>query len=91
MAGARDGALVDDDAEIYSERDVEAAERVQRPARRRLPEEGVLEVARLLGMTMSQLAAANRRLIADAFMREGDTEYDVATRLRRGRARSSCR
>ena len=45
----------------------------------------MLEVARLLGMTMSQLAAANRRLIADAFMREGDTEYDVAAPLRRGR------
>jgi adenylate cyclase len=41
----------------------------------------VLEVARLMGMTMSQLAAANRRLIADAFMQEGDTEYDVATRF----------
>ncbi len=46
-----------------------------------VPEEGVLEVARLLGMSMSQLAAANRRLIAEAFMREGDTEYDLATRL----------
>ena len=45
----------------------------------------MLEIARLLGMTMSQLAAANRRLIADAFMREGDTEYDVALPLRRGR------
>ena len=41
----------------------------------------MLEIARLLGMTMSQLAAANRRLIADAFMREGDTEYDVAQRF----------
>ena len=30
---------------------------------------------------MSQLAAANRRLVADAFMREGDTEYEVATRF----------
>ena len=40
-----------------------------------------------MGMTMSQLAAANRRLIADAFMQEGDTEYDVATPLRRGDAR----
>ena len=46
-----------------------------------VPDEGVLEVARLMGMTMSQLAAANRRLIADAFMQEGDTEYDVATRF----------
>ena len=41
----------------------------------------MLEVARLLGMSMSQLAAANRRLIAQTFMREGDTEYDVAKRF----------
>jgi adenylate cyclase len=32
-------------------------------------------------MTMSQLAAANRRVVADAFLREGDTEYDVAERF----------
>ncbi len=30
---------------------------------------------------MSQLAAANRRLIAEALVREGDTEFDVAKRL----------
>ena len=30
---------------------------------------------------MSQLAAANRRLVADTFMHEGDTEYEVATRF----------
>ena len=74
-------ALSSEDAEIYSERDVEAAARVQRLLDAGIPEEGVLEIARLLGMTMSQLAAANRRLIADAFMREGDTEYDVAHRF----------
>ena len=45
------------------------------------PRTGILEVARLLGMTMSQLAAANRRLVADAFLQEGDTEYEVATRF----------
>jgi adenylate cyclase len=74
-------ALLDDDAAAYSEQDVRAAKRVQTLRDAGVPDEGVLEVARLLGMTMSQLAAANRRLIADAFMREGDTEYDVATRF----------
>ena len=68
-------------ARIYTERDVEAARRVQALRDGGLPDEGVLEVARLLGMTMSQLAAANRRLIADAYMREGDTEYDAAHRF----------
>ncbi len=74
-------ALADDDAAAFTEQDVEAAKRVRMLVDAGLPEEGVLEIARLLGMTMSQLAAANRRLIADAFMREGDTEYDVAQRF----------
>ena len=78
-------ALADDDAAVYTERDVEAAERVRELRDAGVPDDGILEVGRLLGMTMSQLAAANRRLIADAFMRAGDTEYDVAHALRRGR------
>ena len=74
-------ALSEDDVAAYGEKDVEAAKRVQLLRDSGVPDEGILEVARLMGMTMSQLAAANRRLIADAFMREGDTEYDVATRF----------
>jgi len=75
-------ALADDDREaIYTDRDIEGAKRVKALLDAGIPEEGVLEVARLLGMTMSQLAAANRQLIADAFMREGDTEYDAASRF----------
>jgi adenylate cyclase len=74
-------ALSDDAAAIYSKHDVEAAKRLQALLDAGVPEQGVFEVARLMGMTMSQLAAANRRLIADAFMREGDTEYDVAKRF----------
>jgi adenylate cyclase len=74
-------ALSDDEAAVYTDQDVQAAKRVQVLRDSGVPDEGVLEVARLMGMTMSQLAAANRRLIADAFMQEGDTEYDVATRF----------
>ncbi len=70
-----------DDARIYTERDVEAAKRVDALLRGGIPEDGVLEIARLLGMSMSQLAAANRRVIADAFLQEGDTEYDAAKRF----------
>jgi adenylate cyclase len=74
-------ALSGEDVAVYTDRDVEAAKRVQALLDAGIPEEGVLEIARLLGMTMSQLAAANRRLIADAYMREGDTEHDVAARF----------
>jgi adenylate cyclase len=74
-------ASASDEAAVYSERDVEAAKRVRELRDAGVADDGILEIGRLLGMTMSQLAAANRRLVADTFMHEGDTEYDVATRF----------
>jgi adenylate cyclase len=74
-------ALAAEDEAAYTEQDVEAAKRVKMLLDAGLPEDGVLEVARLLGMTMSQLAAANRRLIAEAFIAEGDAEDEVANRF----------
>ena len=74
-------ALSAPDVPAYTDRDLESVKRLKVLRDAGVPDEGILEVARLMGMTMSQLAAANRRLIADAFMREGDTEYDVATRF----------
>jgi adenylate cyclase len=74
-------ALPGDDARVFTERDVDAAKRVAALVKGGIPEESVLEIARLLGMSMSQLAAANRRVVADAFLREGDTEYDAAKRF----------
>jgi adenylate cyclase len=70
-----------EDARIYTERDVNAAKRVAALVEGGIPQESVLEIARLLGMSMSQLAAANRRVVADAFLREGDTEYGAAKRF----------
>jgi adenylate cyclase len=70
-----------DDEIAYSERDLEAAQRISALLEAGLPEDGVLEVARLLGMNMSQLAAANRSLIVETFLRPGDTEHDVARRF----------
>lgn len=76
------GLSVDDpDAPIATADDLAAAERVRILLDAGLPEEGLLEVSRVIGISMSQLAAANRALIADAMVREGDTEYDVAMRL----------
>ena len=74
-------AAAGDDAAMYSELDVEAAKRVRELREGGVPDDGILELGRLLGMTMSQLAAASRRLVADTFMREGDTEYEVASRF----------
>lgn len=69
------------DEPVATEDDLEAARRIRILLDAGLPEEGLLEVSRVIGIAMSQLAAANRALIADAMVREGDTEYDVAIRL----------
>jgi adenylate cyclase len=74
-------AVAAEDQKVFTDRDLAAARRIAALRGAGLPDEGILEIARLLGMTMSQLAAANRRLIADAFLYEGDTEYEVATRF----------
>ena len=74
-------ALAEPDQAAFSEIDLEAAKRIAALREGGLPDEGILEISRLLGMTMSQLAAANRRLIADALLRDGDSEYDVAVRF----------
>jgi adenylate cyclase len=75
-------ALLDDDEPGYGEEDLDAARRLQMLREAGVPDDGILEIGRLLGMSMSQLAAANRRVIADAFVRDDDTEYETATRLK---------
>ena len=70
-----------DEEAVYTDQDLAAARRVAALREGGLPDEGILEVSRVLGMTMSQLAAANRSLIVDTFLRPGDNEYDVAKRF----------
>ena len=41
----------------------------------------MLEMARVIGMSMSQIAAANRAMIRDHLFEEGDTERDVGLKL----------
>jgi adenylate cyclase len=74
-------AFADDPVPAFSDEDVAAARRVAALREAGLDDEGILEVARLIGMTMSQLAAAGRRLVADAFLNEGDNEYDAGIRF----------
>ncbi len=79
--GALGLAIREPDEPAFTERDVEAAKRVASMQERGLSEEGILEVARVLGLTMSQLAAANRALIVTTFLDEDVNEYEVAQRL----------
>jgi adenylate cyclase len=68
------------DERVYTDEDIEAGTRVKAFLDAGLPEEGIIQVARVIGMTMAQLAAANRELIASSLRQPGDTELDVALR-----------
>lgn len=70
LPATRDEPIADDD-------DVEAARLLLAFQQAGLPEEGLLEVARVVGMSMSQVAAATRRLIAETMLSAGGTERDV--------------
>lgn len=75
-------ALAAEDEHAYTDADLEAASRVVMLLEGGVPEEGVVEVARVLAIAMSQVAAANRLLVREVFMHPGDTELEVAQRFR---------
>jgi adenylate cyclase len=72
--------IPDPDERAFGEEDVGAARRTA-TIREILPDEALLESARVLGGAMAQFAAASRALIAEAMMHAGDTERDVGLRL----------
>jgi adenylate cyclase len=63
-----------------SDADVEAARTVQRFREAGVPDEGLLEIARALGHGMSLLAAAIRRVLAQAFAESEASELEAALR-----------
>jgi adenylate cyclase len=73
--------VAEPDSQVFSEQDLQAAVRLRELREAGLPEDGMLEIARVLGMTMSQLAAATRGMIVEAFIDAGANERDVALRL----------
>jgi adenylate cyclase len=68
------------DERVFNEQDVEAARRLRAFLDAGLPEEGMFDVTRVVGMGMAQIAAATRELIAEALLRPGDTEREVGLR-----------
>lgn len=66
---------------VLTEADVDAAERLKALSDAGLPEDGMLQVARTLGMATSRIAEANRELILRTVVHEGDSEHDLALRL----------
>jgi adenylate cyclase len=67
-----------DDEIAYSERDLEAARRLKGFLDVGLPEDGVIEMARVLGQSMARVAEASRFLIGTTLLSPGSTEYDIA-------------
>jgi adenylate cyclase len=71
----------DADERIGTEADLEAARRMKAFLDAGLPEDGMLGVARTIGMGTARIAEANRELIIRTLTKPGDTERDVALRF----------
>ncbi|HEX7059132.1 MAG TPA: adenylate cyclase regulatory domain-containing protein [Solirubrobacterales bacterium] len=71
----------DPDERILTEADLEAAKRVKAFLDAGLPVDGILQVARTIGMATARIAEANRELIVRTLMQPGDTERDLALRF----------
>jgi adenylate cyclase len=71
----------DPDERRATEADLEAARRMKALLDAGLPEDGMLQVARTIGMGTARIAEANRELIVRTLIRPGDTERDVGLRF----------
>jgi adenylate cyclase len=73
--------MPDDESErLFSDPDLEAARTVAGFRAAGLDEDALLETTRVLGQAISHIVAANRTLLGETFVKEGDSEYDVAKR-----------
>lgn len=71
----------DPDERSLNEADLEAARRVKAFLDAGLPEDGIIQVARTIGMGTARIADANRELIRRTLMQPGDSERDLALRF----------
>jgi adenylate cyclase len=71
----------DPDERSLTGSDLEEAKRIKAFLDAGLPEEGILQVARTIGMASARIAEANRELVVRTLMQPGDSERDLAVRL----------
>lgn len=71
----------DPDERSLTGSDLEEAKRIKAFLDAGLPEDGILQVARTIGMATARIAEANRELVVRTLMQPGDTERDLAVRL----------
>jgi adenylate cyclase len=69
-----------DEERVYGEADLEAAKRAKLFLDAGLPEDGVLETSRIIGISMANLADANRDLVGEVFTEPGVDERELAQR-----------
>jgi adenylate cyclase len=72
------------DEPAFTDEDVDAAKRIATLREAGLPDEGILEVSRVIGLALAQVAAASRALVAESSLAEGGTEAEVGRRLAEG-------
>lgn len=65
----------------YQQHDLEAAQSVAHFRDAGIPDEGIFEIARVLGNSLTQIVAASRGVVTRAMVREGDSEFDLSMRL----------
>lgn len=65
---------------VYDDADVEGAIDIKRIRDAGLPDEGILDMARVMGSGMAALATTSGLVFGAAFLRAGDSEYDLALR-----------
>jgi adenylate cyclase len=68
------------DDPLYTEQDLEAARAVAETRKAGVPEDGILELARVLGQGSANMASAVANVFGEAFLHPGDSEADVAER-----------
>ncbi|MGE5282591.1 MAG: adenylate cyclase regulatory domain-containing protein [Chloroflexota bacterium] len=71
----------DPDEKVLTESDLEAARGVKALLDAGLPAEGIMRVARTMGMGAARIAGANRELVRRTLSQPGDTERDLAMRF----------
>lgn len=71
----------DPDERTLTEADLEEARRIKAFRDAGLPEDGIIQVARTIGIGTARIAEANRELVRRTLMQPGDTERDLALRF----------
>lgn len=68
------------DDRVLTEDDLTAARVLRKLLDAGLPRDGILDVARVVGQAMENVAAASRQLVGEALLQPGDSELEVALR-----------